>query len=181
VIGFFFADQHSKDFNVMAMENASRGLLPSLRRNDYEINGRHGTVDFGGETYNTRQLPVDICFISAGEPELQILARNVAHWLSGKGLLFFDDEPDKAYNAVVYNAVDTEQLITAKRATVVFECQPFAKTIHHRQSINAGVASGRTIPINSHGTQQTPCLIFLRNTGTTTTTNVRITRRALQR
>ncbi|MCL2215764.1 MAG: phage tail family protein [Defluviitaleaceae bacterium] len=165
----------------MAMEYASRGLLPSLRRNDYVINGRHGTVDFGGETYNTRQVSVDICFIDVDEPNLQILARSVAHWLSGKGLLYFDDEPDKAYTAVVYEAVDTDQLITAKRATIIFECQPFAKTIHHRQSINAGVASGGMIPIYSHGTQQTPCMIFVRNTGTTAITNIRITRRAIVR
>ena len=51
--GFFFANRHSREFNSVVMESAARGLLPSLRRNDYEISGRHGTVDFGGETNNT--------------------------------------------------------------------------------------------------------------------------------
>jgi len=108
MIGFFYADNHSSEFNIVAMEDASRGLLPHLRRNDYEISGRHGTVDFGNETYATRQVEVDICFISVDERNLQELARKVAHWLSGKGLLYFDDEPHRAYTAVIYEAIDTD-------------------------------------------------------------------------
>lgn len=165
----------------MAMEDAERPLLPELRRNDYKITGRHGTVDFGNETYNTRQILVDICFISDDVQNLQTLARDIAFWLSGKGLLWFDDEPDKAYDAVVYKGVNADQLIRAKRATVIFECQPFAKTIHHLQSINPAISNGVIIAVESNGTQSTPCLIFVRNTGTTVMTNLRITRRALQR
>ncbi|MCL2197317.1 MAG: phage tail family protein [Defluviitaleaceae bacterium] len=181
MVGFFFADKHSRDFDIVVMEVAHRGLLPPKRRNDYEISGRHGTVDFGGETFATRQISVEICFISRDEEQLQELARDIAFWLSGKGLLFFDDEPHRAYNAVVYQSVDTEQIITAKRATVIFECQPFAKTIHQIQSNNPNIASGTMIPIYSHGTQSTPCLIVLQNTGNTNITNIRFTRRATRR
>lgn len=178
--GFFFADKHSREF-WMAMEDASRPLLPELRRNDYEITGRHGTVDFGGETYATRQITVDICFISDNVTNLQETARSISLWLSGSGLLWFDDECHRAYTAKVYMGVDTEQLIRAKRASVVFECQPFARTIHYLQNIHAGVSGGTVIPVESGGTQPTPCLIFVRNTGSTALTNLRITRRALHR
>ena len=181
MIGFFFASRHSREFNIAVMEDAARGLLPSLRRNDYKITGRHGTTDFGNETYDTRQITVDICFISKDEPNLQVLAREIAHWLSGKGLLYFDDEPTKAYDAVVYQAVDTDQLIRAKRASVTFECQPFAKTINFLQSTNPSVNSGSTINIYSHGTQSTPAIITIRNIGNSNINNIKVIRRAMHR
>jgi len=156
--------------------------LPSLRRNDYEISGRDGTVDFGGETNDTRQIPVEITILSKNEEALQELAHDVAFWLRGKGLLFFDDNPRRAWDAVIYDAVDVDELITAKRATVVFECQPFAKDINFRQSINPGIPSGLIVDIFSNGTQPTPTSIFiLRNTGNVAVNNVTITRRALHR
>jgi len=175
--GFFFANKHSREF-YMAMEEAHRPLLPERTRNDYIIAGRHGTVDFNSETYKTRPIPVDICFISDNVQNLQTLAREIAFWLSGKGILYFDDEPGLAYDAVVYQTVNTEQLITAKRATVVFECQPFAKTINFRQSINPEMTGGTVIPVENKGTQATPCLIYVTNTGDTPITNLKITRRA---
>ena len=178
--GFFFAGRHSNEF-WMAMEDAHRPLLPELRRNDYEISGRHGTIDFGNETRATRPIPVEICFISDNVRNLQTVARDIAFWLSGKGSLRFDDEPGLAYDAVVYDAVDTEQLIRTKRATVVFECQPFAKTINFLQSINPGVASGHTIDILSNGTQPTHGIIIIRNTGDTPITDITVIRRALHR
>ena len=182
MVGFFFANRHSKDFSIMAMENAHRGLLPSLRRNDYEINGRDGTVSFGGESYNTRQIIVDICFIAGNERNLQVLAREVASWLSGDGLLYFDDEPERAYTAKVYEAVDTDQLIRAKRASVVFECQPFAKDITFRQSVHENINNSHMTEIISHGKHATnSIMIFVNNRGNTPITNIRIERRALNR
>ena len=181
MIGFFFANRHSKDFNIVAMVDASRGLLPAKRRNDYEISGRDGTVDFGNETYDTRPIPVEICFISDNTRNLQTLAHDIAHWLSGKGMLIFDDNPGKALDAVVYEAVDTDQIIRTKQATVIFECQPDYKTINFLQSINPGITSGHTVEISSNGTRPTPGIIILRNTGNVGIQNVTITRRALHR
>jgi predicted phage tail component-like protein len=180
MIGFFFNNRHSKEF-YMAMETAGRGLLPSLRRNDYIITGRHGTVNYGNETYNTRQIRVDIAFLTDNLPDLQLLARNIAYWLSGKGILYFDDEPDKAYDAQIYEAVDTAQLITAKRASVVFECQPFAKSIYYLQNNYVGTASGEAMSLTSEGTQPTPCIIYLRNTGSSNINSITVTRKAVKR
>ena len=181
MIGFFFRNQHSKSFNVVSMEDAHRPLLPELRENRYTINGRHGTVSFGGETYTTRQITVDIAFISDNIANLQNLSRDIALWLTGEGLLYFDDEPTKAYDAKVYQKIDTEQLIRFKRASIVFECQPFAKSIHFLQEVQNGVRNGHTMSIESHGTQPTPPIIAITNTGTTNMSNIRITRRALNR
>lgn len=178
--GFFFANKHSREF-WLAMEDAVRPLLPELGRNDYTLTGRHGTVNFGNETYKTRQIAAEICFISDNVRNLQTLAREIAFWLSGKGILFFDDEPDLAYDAIIYQAIDTEQLIRTKRATVVFECQPFAKTIHFLQSLSPSVGNGYTVDITSNGTHPTPGIITIRNTGNVPVTNITITRRALHR
>ncbi len=179
-VGFFFNNNHSREFDI-AMENAARGLLPSLRRNDYEITGRHGTVDYGNETYNTRQITVDIGFISDNVSNLQLKARDIAYWLSGKGILIFDDEPDKAYSARVYEAVSAEQLIRAKRASVTFECQPFATSINYLQNIYTGVSSGNEMQVISKGSQPTPCIIIIKNTGGINISNITITRKAVNR
>ena len=176
--GFFFNNRHSREF-WMAMEDAQRPLLPALRRNDYEITGRHGTVDFGGETYATRQIQIDICFISDNIYNLQAVARDIAFWLSGKGLLWFDDEPDKAFDAVIYESVDTDQLIRTKRSSVVFECQPFAKTINYLQSVHSGASSGHVVDIYSDGTVPTPVIIIIKNTGGLDIENIAIRRRAI--
>ena len=182
MIGFFFNNRHSSDF-WLSMEDTSRPLLPPLGRNDYPITGRHGTVDFGGETYGMRQITVDICFINNNVKNLQALARDIAFWLGGgnKGILWFDDEPDKAYDAVVYEAVDTDQIIRTKRASIIFECQPFAKSIHFLQSVHNGVSSGHIMKIFSNGTVSTPVRIIITNTGNTSTDNIVIRRRALNR
>jgi predicted phage tail component-like protein len=163
------------------MEDANRPLLPAKRRNDYEISGRNGTVDFGGETYETRQIIVDICLISDNMNNLQTLARDIAFWLSGKGILVFDDEPDWAYDAVVYNQVSAEDIIRTKRASVEFECQSFAKSINFLQSASRGITSGFQTGIASGGTQATSARIILNNTGATIITSITISRRALRR
>jgi predicted phage tail component-like protein len=180
--GFFFNNRHSREFWLF-MENAHRPLLPELRRNDYEISGRHGTVSFGGETYATRQIAVDITFVEKDVTRLQTLAREIAAWLGRgtKGLLWFDDEIGMGYDAVVYEAVDTQQIIRTKRASVVFECQPLAKTIHFLQSIHGDVSSGHIMDVFSNGTMPTPVIIIITNTGAISTNNIRITRRALNR
>jgi len=181
MIGFFFIDKHSSDFNTVVMERAKRNLTPPKRRNDYQVSGRHGTVDFGDETYGTRQIPVNIYLISRNEKELRKLARDVAFWLSGKGRLLFDDEPQQAYDAVVYEEIDAEQLFRVKRVTVTFECQPFAKTVDFMQSTSHGIRHGHTASINSQGTQATPPRIIINNTSNSTITSITITRRALRR
>jgi len=179
MIGFFFNNRHSKEFNL-SLEDAHRPLLPERRRNDYEITGRNGTVNFGGETYATRQITVDIAFIADNVHNLQLLAREIAHWLSGRGILYFDDEPTRAYDAIVYNSIDTEQLIRFKRASVVFECQPFAKSINFLQRANQNIESGHIENITSEGTHSTDSIIiFITNNGEKDISNIKISRRAL--
>ncbi|MCL2248679.1 MAG: phage tail family protein [Oscillospiraceae bacterium] len=180
MIGFFFSNRHSSDF-WLAMEDARRPLLPAKRQNTMQIAGRDGTLSLGDETYETSPIPVDICFISDNVENLQKVAREIAHWLSGKGRLIFDDEPDKHYQAVVYGQIDTEQLIRFKRATVTFECQPAARSNRLNQELSNGIASGHTTLIENSGTHHTGGTIMITNTGNVAINNIRITRRALHR
>ena len=163
------------------MEYADRPLLPQKRRNDYEISGRHGTVDFGDETYEPKPITVGICFISNNVENLQQTAREVAFWLSGKGTLSFDDEPGWGYDAVVYNEVSAEQIIRTKRASVIFTCQPFAKEINFQQNVNRNISGAFSVDIESNGTQATPARIIINNTGNTVITSLTISRRAERR
>ena len=175
--GFSFANKHSNSFRL-AMEQAHRPLLPAKLPNEYVISGRHGTIDFGNETYTTRQIIVDICFIAGNTHDLQTLSRDIALWLSGRGQLIFDDEPQKAYTAVVHESIDTIEFIRTKRASVIFTCQPFAKTVRPIQTEHINITLPQTITVINNGTQPTPIRIIIKNTGISNINGIKIIRRA---
>ena len=101
-------------------------------------------------------------------------ARAVAGWLSGEGLLIFDDEPGKAYSAKVISGVSIEQIAITGRCEVVFLCGPFAESIQYNQQIVNSVSLPHTEPVNVNGTQETDCLIYITARGNIT--NLTVTR-----
>jgi len=111
---------------------------------------------------------------------LRAKAREMARWLSGKGMLVFDDEPDKAYDAAVYGYVGIEQLelLPAGLLTVTFECQPFAESLEYRQvNIPSITEKPYNIVANVTGTAETCCIITLKNNGSTNIEGITITRK----
>ena len=127
MLGFVYGDKHSNDFGIVA-KSVSRPILPSLRKRELIIPSRHGTYDFGNNAYENRSISVLLQYIGNSFNELRIRARNIAAWLGNMtyATLTFDDEPDKYYLAKIYNALDLETLFRLGKATVQFECQPFA-------------------------------------------------------
>lgn len=181
MIGLTFRNIHSSTFKIGA-KSIDRSLIPSLRQNEFTIPGRHGTVDFGSNKYDKRPIKVDIGLIkNASFEELRKNARNIAYWLSGKGLLIFDDEPDKAYYASVYSYVGIDQIELKPVGTisVTFECQPFAESLDYLQVNKAVTTNPDNIPLTINGTADTGCIITIKNTGTTNISNISITRKAV--
>ena len=166
-MGFTFAGKHISAIRGVAMRSMNRNLKPALRKNTAEIPGRDGWLDFGGDTYAGRQISVQIGFAPGSFAELRQAARQVAGWLSGSGLLIFDDEPDKAYKAQVIGQIDLEQLRFFGAADVEFECQPFAEALGYDQLVTDVTTAPAEITLTNKGTQRCPCLIVIRNTGTT--------------
>ena len=128
MIGFVYRDKNSySDYSVLA-KSVSRPILPALRKRELTIPGRHGIYDFGDNTYENRIMSVLIQYVGTSLNDLRLAARNIAAWLSSNvyAQLTFEDEPDKYYLAKIYNALTLETLFTFGKATVQFECQPFA-------------------------------------------------------
>lgn len=57
----------------------------------------------------------------------------MAEWLSGEGLLVFDDEPEKAYSAKVVGGISIEQIAVTGTCEVRFLCKPFAESLRYNQ------------------------------------------------
>lgn len=181
MIGFTFRNIHSSTFDI-GVKSDDRSLIPELRRNVFVIPGRHGTIDFGLNTYEIRPISMRIGLVkNANWNELRLNARDIARWLSGKGMLIFDDEPDKAYQASVYGYVGIEQIELLPMGTlgVVFECQPFAESLEYRQvNIPGTTSKPYEVSLDVKGTSETCCIITIKNIGATDIKNITIRRKA---
>lgn len=181
MIGITFRNIHSSTFKI-GVKSVNRSVLPSLRKNEFTIPGRHGTIDYGLNTYEKRNIPVKISVAeSVTFEELRDTVRDIAKWLSGKGLLIFDDEPDKAYQASVYEPVDADQLLEClpyEAFTVTFECQPFAESLEYR-GVNTPHITTQTkeISLTVNGTAETGCIITIKNTGATIVSGISLRRK----
>lgn len=177
MIGFTFNNKHSSTLGVI-FKSQNRTITPAKRKNQYYVTGKDGYVDYGDETFENRFITVDINLLTNNMADLRAKARDVAYWLSGSGNLIFDDESDKAYVAKVFEAIDLEQLTTTGKSTIVFECEPFAQTPNFNQVIRTNVSPNTEIKPTAQGTQDTPCIIIIKNTGTIDITNIEIQRKA---
>ena len=110
MIGFTFNNVHSRDMGVV-FKSDDRTLLPAKRITQYKIPGKSGTYDIA-DGYDNRQISCTVAFVGAGNAYAGVrqTARAVAEWLSGDGLLIFDDEPEKAYSAKVIDGIGIEQI-----------------------------------------------------------------------
>jgi len=128
VLGFTFNSIHSRTYGIVA-KTITRPMLPSLRKRELIIPGRHGVLDFADNTYENRIIEVELVYIGTSFTELRTRARTIAAWLSGYNgnkNLIFDDEPEKWYVAKLYSAVGLQNLFTVGQCTIQFECEPFA-------------------------------------------------------
>jgi len=131
VNGITYKDKHSfMDFNLI-LQSLSRPVLPALRKRELTVPGKHGVYDFGGNTFDTRTISVLLQYLGASIEDMRLNYRNVAAWLTSSAYLplTFDDEPDKYYLAKIYDPAGLESLRRVGKATIQFECQPFALSV----------------------------------------------------
>jgi predicted phage tail component-like protein len=175
--GFTFANVTSASLGVY-VKSDNRTLAPSLRKNQYIVPGKHGTLDYGGETYNNRLITIQINMVKNSMADLRTQARDVAQWLSKTGLLVFDDEPTKAYNAKVYSNIDIDQIATRGISSVTFECQPFAESLTYEQENTDITDNNAEVELTVTGTSETGCIITIKNNGLNTINGITIRRKA---
>ena len=86
MIGFTFRNIHSSTFRI-GVKSVDRSLIPELRRNEFTIPGRHGTLDFGLNTYEKRPIQVRIGLLkNADWQTLRAKARDVARLAEKYGI-----------------------------------------------------------------------------------------------
>lgn len=180
-IGFIFRGRHSDELGV-GVKSTNRTVTPERRKKEFTILGRSGSLELPSDEYNKRHITVDIGIVNNDKFEdLRSQVRQVASWLSGNGYLIFDDEPTKAYEASVYDAIDLEQweLMSKGVASVTFECQPFAVSKDLNRQLKQGTSSVN-LTITNHGNATTCGEITIKNTGSTNINKITITRKVVK-
>ena len=126
--GFEFDGLNSHVEFQLIFKSIDRPILPTMRKREMVTPGKHGTYDFGLNTYDKRIISVLIQYVGATLGDLRLHARDIAAWLSQTSHkeLIFSDEPDKYYLAKIYDPVGLENFFLLGKATIQFECQPFA-------------------------------------------------------
>lgn len=175
---FYFKGRNSyTDFGILASSHDF--LLPEKRQRKQEVPNRHGSYDFGAKFYNERILRLRCIWVSniiGGKSRADI--REISYWLSQKGKIELAVEPDKYYIGELYESNELEAhyinfkdgLTTTDGAfDLNFVCEPFAYRDIDAQPIQSGIN-----PITYEGTAESPCLIVLKNTGTTTINSLQV-------
>ena len=129
--GFMFDNLHSYDNFDIIVNSVNRSFLPSQRKREFMIPGKHGTYDFGNNTFDNIIIPVIIQYVGITLNDLRLRTRDIAAWLSQTSYkkLVFDDEPDKYYLAKIYSDVGLENFFRIGKSSIQFECQPFALSV----------------------------------------------------
>ncbi len=128
MIGFTYNGTHSSEYGIVA-KTVNRPILPTLRKRELVVPGKHGTYDFNDNTFENRIIEVELRYIGTSFEELRTRSREIAYWLSGyseEKNLIFDDEDDKWYVAKIYSTVGLTNLFKLGETTIQFECEPFA-------------------------------------------------------
>lgn len=178
MITFTYNSISSNTYSIIA-KSVNRPMLPVLRKRELVIPGRHGTYDFGDNTFDKRTIEVELRYVGTSFSELRTRARQISDWLSGydgEKNLIFSDETDKYYVAKIYSEVGLSNLFTIGEATVQFECQPFAYAVTESSTTATVTASGDIITVSSSGTFNTPPIVTLVNSGSSAITTFTLRR-----
>ena len=154
----------------------TRVIKPLKRNVQTVIAGRSGTYDTTAEAYDNSQIVMDCMYVGTNPPQF---ARAMASWLSGTNDLIMADEPDKTYTATVWADIPEDYVFSLRHFTLTFTCQPLARSA--TQQVDETVTiSGGGFSFDVDGTAPTPCRIIIRNTGTSTITNLSVTQSVIQ-
>ena len=165
--GLKFKERHSYDDFGLIMKSLDRSLLPAVKRRQVDILFLDGKFDLQKEpVYDNRIITVSFSYHFKTLFEMQQKKRQLAAWLSGTGTLLFDDEPDKYYEAKVFEAVAIEQSLKRMAVSVGFECKPFAAE-HARVQVAAVSQQNEKTALFIDGNVKTGGKLILSNIGET--------------
>ena len=176
---FIFNGRNSRDMGIYATGYDT--LLPPKRQNREEISLRHGSINHGKPFYSDRTLVLRCFWLNE---KLKSLSRNdireIALWLSQKGTIILDCEPDRHYRGEIfsapeliahYNRAKEDIRTTDGGFELTFLCDPFARG-PRKQMLSA---DGQFRDIDYAGTAETPTMLTIRNSNSFPVEIIRIT------
>lgn len=171
--GFTFRGVHSSEFGIIC-DPQSRQLIPERRRNLLVVPGRSGSVRQDDGTYEDRTEQFTCYYIPGPGENVSLKAREIAAWLAEDGILSFDNEPEKMYDAFFTGSPTLAKHLKYGEFKLTFTYSPpFAYTA--QQSLTQNITSNNdTMQILVDGTAPTPCRIIIRNVGNTTINTLHI-------
>jgi predicted phage tail component-like protein len=144
---------NSKTIKGLVIQELPPITKPQLRTQVIEIDGKDG--DF-----------VDELGFGSYEKEVKIgLSENydinqTIKYFTGSGQVIFSNEPDKYYNAAIYEQIDFERLTSFKEATVKFYCQPF-KYLAGEQPVDLEITSETSVTVTNQGLETSKPIMTL--------------------
>lgn len=130
-MGFTYKNTHSSTYGI-TMSTDNRPALPGVKVVSFSPQYMDGTLDYssinGRYNYEDKVIQLKLQFKASGLSELVTKVQSIAKWLSGSGVLKFDDTPDRYYNARVLQTVDFAPKLFGYygEMTVSFRCEPFS-------------------------------------------------------
>jgi len=186
-LSFSFRGVNCRQYGLIV--NSYDFLLPEKRVRKIQVPFQDGSYNYaeedGQDYWNDRELRLRCVWISGMLKQISRKdIRETSYWLSHRGRIVLDIEPDKYYYGELF---DPNQLTahydyiidpynsdsgggtTDGEFEITFICRPFA----FGKIVNQQISDGINI-IKYEGTAKTPALIVLRNEGNQSVSNVQI-------
>jgi len=144
-------------------------FIPPKRERKIKIPGRHGSYDYGSDSYDDIGLRL-VC--SCLPDTSRATLREISHWLSEKGRLILWDEEDKYYIGELYDGprLSWKHTFAMDSFVLNFACEPFAYKDKPAKNIIKGSNS-----IGYAGTAEAPFVISISNPNAFPISNVQFT------
>lgn len=166
MFGIIFNDIHSSNFNIV-VKTIINPLLPKLRISEQIIPNKSSSYKFL-DGYEDKVIKVTLKLIDNDYIERRKTARLVAKWLSGKGKLYFDYEPDKYYIAQVFDQVEPQIEKNIDTMEVTFLCEPLAVS-DENGIIKNNITNSETVILINNGTYKSKPVFEITGTATSIT------------
>ena len=171
--GFTFRGIHSSEYNIIC-DPSSRQLIPERRRSLLIIPGRSGSYKQEDGAYNDKAETFTCYYTKKPDRDISLQAREIAAWLAEDGVLCFDNEPDKFYDAYFSGALPLTKHLKYGEFELAFTYSPPFAYTEQQSLVQVIEKESDVITIPVAGTAPTPCRIIIRNDGDTTIENLRI-------
>lgn len=156
--GFTFKNKHS-DYYGITMQSKSRPILPEMKTYTYDAPLYDGVYDFSQANaanrafFQNRTITVIMQITASDLAAMEEKVSQIAVWLTGRGVLIFDDMPLVKWRACVRNMIDfvPERSGTKAVLSVTFDTEPFSECVFDTETgieLDTPIELDTEIPLN---------------------------------